>query len=609
MPADAECSFHLAITMCGITGFIGKNAAANALEALRTLEYRGYDSAGIGFLPARANAGKVRVVKTVGDVSALEKKLGKEDLSQSTLAITHTRWATHGGVSDANAHPHADCTGKVAVVHNGIIENFQELRAELTKRGHTFLSQTDSEVISHLIEENLRTKGFVEAALAAFRRLEGSYAILAVFEGAPDTIVVAKNQTPLVLASGEGFAAAASDPVPLSKYAKQGVFMEDGDFAVLKENYVSVFDIKTGKPIERKPIAFGEGAVFSDKQEFAHFMLKEIYESPKAIRLAAMQEPAALEKAARLVRENRVVFVACGTSRHASLVGRYLFNRIGGKFCEVVVASEFPYIAKNIVDDDLLVIAVSQSGETADVLEGVKIAKARGAKVLAITNVVGSSLDRISDCALHLNCGPEIGVAATKTFVAQLSLLYLLASAVVGKKDDEKKKLDAVSKTLEKSLPQWDAVARKLSERLAKEPAAYFIARGPNFPTALEGALKFKEITYIHAEGMAAGELKHGTLALISKGTPVIAICPSDFTRAETISNVMETAARGAFVIGCSDEPNSAFNELIAVPKVEEHLFPLAFSIPLQFLAYHTAVLRKNNPDRPRNLAKSVTVK
>ena len=592
--------------MCGITGFIGNNAAANALEGLRTLEYRGYDSAGMAF---GTKEGKIRIVKTVGDVSALDRKLAGEGMSSSSFAIAHTRWATHGGVSDANAHPHADCTGKVAVVHNGIIENFQELRAELTGRGHTFSSQTDSEVISHLLEENLRTMGFVEAALAAFRRLEGSYAILAAFEGAPDTLVAAKNQTPLVLAAGDGFAAAASDPVPLAKFSNQGVFLEDGDFAIMKKGSIEVLSLQTGKKAERKPIAFGSGSVFCDKQEYPHFMLKEIYEAPRAIRLAAMQEPVALDKAARLVRENRVVFVACGTSRHASLVGRYLFNRIGGKFCEVVVASEFPYIAKNIVDDDLLVIAVSQSGETADVIEGVKIAKARGAKVLAITNVVGSSLDRIADCALHLNCGPEIGVAATKTFVAQLSLLYLLASAVVGKKDDEKKKLDEVSRTLEKSLSGWDEAGKRLSTRLAAEPAAYFIARGPNFPTALEGALKFKEITYIHAEGMAAGELKHGTLALVSKGTPVIAICPSDYTHAETISNVMETAARGAFVIGCSDEPNAAFNELIAVPKVEEHHFPLVFSIPLQFLAYHTAVLRKNNPDRPRNLAKSVTVK
>jgi len=596
--------------MCGITGFIGKNAAANALKGLRTLEYRGYDSSGIAF---GSKDGKISIVKAVGDVSCLDKKLASKDcsasFSSSSFAIAHTRWATHGGVSDANAHPHADCTGKVAVVHNGIIENFQALRAELSRRGHAFSSQTDSEVISHLLEENLRSMGFVDAAVAAFRRLEGSYAILAAFEGSPDMLVVAKNQTPLVLAKGDGFAAAASDPVPLAKYSKEGIFLEDGDFAVITKGSTEVLDLKTGKHVERKPIAFGEGAVFSDKLEFAHFMLKEIYEAPKAIRLAAMQEPAALDKAARLVRENRIVFVACGTSRHASLVGRYLFNRIGGKFCEVVVASEFPYIAKNIVDDDLLVIAVSQSGETADVIEGVKIAKSRGAKVLAITNVVGSSLDRISDCALHLNCGPEIGVAATKTFVAQLSLLYLLASAVVGKKADEKKKLDEVARILEGSLSGWDAVAKKLAVRLAAEPAAYFIARGPNFPTALEGALKFKEITYIHAEGMAAGELKHGTLALISKGTPVIAICPDDYTHAETISNVMETAARGAFVIGCSDEPNPAFDELIAVPKVSEHHFPLVFSIPLQFLAYHTAVLRKNNPDRPRNLAKSVTVK
>ncbi|MFA5246709.1 MAG: glutamine--fructose-6-phosphate transaminase (isomerizing) [Candidatus Micrarchaeia archaeon] len=592
--------------MCGITGFVGSNAAKNALEGLRTLEYRGYDSAGIGFF---AKAKPIRIVKSVGDVSALEKKLSAEDMSAATCAITHTRWATHGGVSDANAHPHADCTGKVAIVHNGIVENFRQLKDELAMRGHKFASQTDTEVISHLIEENLKTMGFAQAARKAICRLEGSYAILAIHEDSPETMIAAKNQTPLVVSVGADFAFAASDPVPISAFAKQGVFFEDGDFAVIQKGKIELSEVKTGRAIKRDAIAFGSGAIFSDKQQYPHFMLKEIMETPKAIRLASVQDSAALANAAKLVNENRVVFVACGTSRHASLVGRYLFNRIGGKFCEVVVASEFPYIAKNMVGKDLCVIAVSQSGETADVIEGVKIAKANGAKVLSITNVVGSSLDRIADCSLFLNCGPEIGVAATKTFVAQLSIMYLLASACVGSADMECKKLIEVSKKIEEYLPEWDATAKKLSARLASEPAAYFIARGPNFPTALEGALKFKEITYIHAEGMAAGELKHGTLALISKGTPVIAICPHDFTFAESISNVMETKARGAFVIGCSDEENPAFDALIRIPKVEEHHFPIVFSIPLQFLAYHTSVLRKNNPDRPRNLAKSVTVK
>ena len=605
MPVFRACISNRMIIMCGITGFIGTDAARKALEGLKTLEYRGYDSAGIGFMAK----GKLRIVKTTGDVSALEKKLGAEDLSAATSAIAHTRWATHGGVTDANAHPHADCTGRVAVVHNGIVENFRQLREELSARGHKFASQTDTEVVSHLIEENLKTMGFADAARNAIRRLEGSYAVLAIFSGEPEVMVAAKNQTPLVVSVGEGFAFAASDPVPISAFAKQGVFFEDGDFAVIRRGKIEVSDVLTGKAVSRKEIAFGDGVVFCDKQRYPHFMLKEIMETPQAIRLAYAQDDAVLAEAAKLVNENRVVFVACGTSRHASLVGRYLFNRIGGKFCEVVVASEFPYIAKNIVGKDLCVIAVSQSGETADVLEGVKIAKANGAKVLSITNVVGSSLDRIADCSLHLNCGPEIGVAATKTFIAQLSIMYLLASACIGEAEKEKKKLLDVSKKCEEYLSEWDSTARRLSARLVAEPAAYFIARGPNFPTALEGALKFKEITYIHAEGMAAGELKHGTLALISKGTPVIAICPKDFTFAESISNVMETKARGAFVIGCSDEANPAFDELIRIPKVEEHHFPMVFSIPLQLLAYHTSVLRKNNPDRPRNLAKSVTVK
>lgn len=590
--------------MCGITGFACDNSAAKALEGLKTLEYRGYDSAGI----AGVENGKVWIEKTVGDVDALSKRLAGKDISKCDTAIAHTRWATHGGVSEANAHPHQDCTGKIAVAHNGIIENFQQLRAELESRGHKFSSQTDTEVISHLFEEECKKDPFEIAGFAVMRRLKGSFAMLAVCADAPGVIVAAKNESPLVVACGEDYACAASDPVPIA-FAQKGMFLEDGDYAVLKRGKIRISEIATGRPVERREIAFGAGAKASDKKQYAHFMLKEIHEAPIAIKTASMQDENTLEAAAKAIRDNRVVFVACGTSRHAALVGRYLLNRNAGKFCEVVVASEFPYIAKNLVGKDLLVIAVSQSGETADVIEGVKIAKANGAKVLTITNVVGSSLDRVADYTLHLQCGPEIGVAATKTFNAQLAIMYMLAAAVAGKTDAQKKALLEVSKKCNDALDGWDKKTRELARKMHNQPAAYFIARGPNFPTALEGALKFKEITYIHAEGMAAGELKHGTLALISKGTPVIAVCPSDYTHDATISNVMETKARGAFVIGLSDEPNQAFDETIEVPKVEPEYYPLVFAGALQLLAYHTAVLKGNNPDRPRNLAKSVTVK
>jgi glucosamine--fructose-6-phosphate aminotransferase (isomerizing) len=501
--------------LCGITGFIGKDAGRTALEGLRSLEYRGYDSAGIAFL----QGGKAAIVKTVGDVAALEAKMASvhASLAGTTTAISHTRWATHGGVTDANAHPHADCTGKIAIIHNGIIENFQKLREELQGKGHAFRSQTDTEVISHLIEEYAKTMPFDKAGLAAVQRLSGSYAILAICADKPEMIVAAKNESPLVIATGKDFTYFASDPYPILPVAREGVFLEDGDYAVATRGTLDLFDISSGKSIRRPPIGFGATqAAFSDKKQYAHFMLKEIMECPQAITTALVQDDAELSRIAKAVKDDRIVFVACGTSRHASLVGRYLFNRLAGKFCEVVVASEFPYIAKNIVGSDVLVVAVSQSGETADVIEGVKIAKANGAKILSITNVVGSTLDRMADYKLHLNCGPEVGVAATKTFVAQLTLMYLLAAAASGTLDEVKADLREVAKAYAGALEGWDAKTKALAGRLCREPAAYFIARGPNFPTALEGALKFKEITYIHAEGMAAGELKHGTLALVS---------------------------------------------------------------------------------------------
>ncbi len=592
--------------MCGIIGFIGPDAARKSLVGLATLEYRGYDSAGIGYV----TDGKIAIIKTVGDVAALKAKIGKTDISRTSTAIAHTRWATHGGVSDINAHPHADCTRKIAVIHNGIIENYAAIREALKAKGHKFVSQTDSEVVSHLIEEEMKAAPFEKAALIAAGKLRGSYAILAISSTAPGIIVAAKNESPLVFAFSKDFAAAASDPVPLLPFAKSGVFLEDGDFAVACIGSVEIFRIDSGKPVPRREISFGNTeSIVTDKKNFAHFMQKEIHEAPQAIKLASMQDMENVKAIATEISKKRVVFVAAGTSRHASLVGRYLFNSLAGKFCDVVVASEFQYIAQNMVGKDLLVIAVSQSGETADVMDGVKIAKAKGAKILSITNVVGSSLDRISDFTIHLNCGPEVGVAATKTFTAQLAIMYLIAAALTGKENEEKTALEAVSASCEKSLAGWDERARKIAGRLYREPAAYFIARGPNFPTALEGALKFKEITYIHAEGMAAGELKHGTLALISNGTPVIAVCPDDRTHNATLSNVMETKARGAFVVGLSDVNDPSFDEWISVPKVDEYHYPLVFALPLQFHAYHTSVLKGNNPDRPRNLAKSVTVK
>ncbi|MFQ5924910.1 MAG: glutamine--fructose-6-phosphate transaminase (isomerizing) [Dehalococcoidia bacterium] len=590
--------------MCGIVGFIGNGEAApTVLRALRKLEYRGYDSAGM----ATISNGKITFGKDTGKLAEVEQRHRLERLSGG-VGIGHVRWATHGVVSAINAHPHFDCKAEIAVVHNGIIENHEQLRRRL-ERKYKFVSETDTEVLPHLIREFMEMGASLEQAMCqTVKELRGSYAILAISARESQKIVAARKDSPLVVGIGAGGNFIASDALSFLEDTNRVVFVEDGEIVSLTRQGVTLLDSE-GREIQREPQEVNWKWDEATKQGHDFFMLKEIMEQPQAVRRALMQERhLIMGMAMDILRARDVVLTACGTSRHAALIGRYLFSRLGGKFSDVIMGSEFHHFS-DAIDRNTLVIAVSQSGETADVLEGVKRAKENGATIFSLVNVVGSSLARMSDKVIYLNCGPEIGVAATKSFVSQLSLFYLLAYSMTNKLREGVRAIRAVSPLLETNFHHNAEKLTQLAQKLNKEDHVYFIARGINYAIATEAALKLKEIAYVHAEGMPAGELKHGTLALIEKGTPAIAICPADYTRDETLSNVAEAKVRGAFVIGVSDRQEELFDEWIKIPPVAEIFYPLVSIVPLQLLAYHSAVARGLDPDKPRNLAKSVTVK
>jgi len=591
--------------MCGIVGFIGKERAAPAvLETLKLLDYRGYDSAGV----ATVWEGGVWHQKDVGNVADVQARHGL-DLLPGCVGIGHVRWATHGRVSQANAHPHFDCRRQLALVHNGIIDNYQELRRELEGR-HTFTSETDSEVLCHLIEEYLE-KGLLpeEAVRQATRRVVGSYALAVVFSRYPDLMVGARRNSPLVVGVGEGGSWLASDLVCLGGRASGYCLVEEDETVLLGNGGVHFYGPDGGSR-EREALPLTEEWGNPSKNGYPYYTLKEIMEEPQALETALAQDRGVLlDLALEILRAKQVVIAACGTSRHAAIIGRYLFSKLAGRFCDVVMASEFQYFSES-VDRNTLVIAVSQSGETADVMEGVRQARAKGARVMSIVNVPSSSLVRMSDRSIYLNCGPELGVAATKSFTNQLAIFYLLAHAMANGVETAQRKLALVAQEVRAMLtPEYLEKVMALATATAAKRDFYFLGRGINFAVATEGALKLKELSYVHAEGMPAGELKHGTLALIEEGTPVIAIAPQDYTYHESLGNAMETRARGAFVVGVSQSDNEIFSAWLPIPKVEDIFYPLVSVIPLQLFAYYSAVCRGLDPDRPRNLAKSVTVK
>ncbi|MBI4296659.1 MAG: glutamine--fructose-6-phosphate transaminase (isomerizing) [Chloroflexi bacterium] len=590
--------------MCGLIGYIGKEQAAPILlDALTRLEYRGYDSAGL----ATVDGSTLYLGK---DVGKLTEVMGKCDIARvpGRIGIGHVRWATHGAVTRENAHPHCDDRSQIAVIHNGIIENYAEIKARLSRK-YCFKSETDTEVIPHLIREYMDSgMPFESAFFEATKELQGSYAILAVSTTAPDRILAARKESPLVIGLGEDANYIGSDVLSFLPYTRRVIFLDDGERIILTRDTIEVYDEK-GREVTKTPTPVNWGWRESAKGDYDHFMIKEIKEQPQVIRQALVQDDQLLMKMAiDILHAREIVFVACGTSRHAALVGRYAFSKIGRTFSEVIMGSEFGYFSES-VDKGTLVIAISQSGETADVLNGVRLAKANGATVFSLVNVMGSSLARLSDHVLYLNCGPEIGVAATKSFTAELVLLYLLAFGISNNLTEGKRMLRELSSVIEADLPHHIMEMPSLAERMGDKKDFYYLARGINFATAIEGALKLKEVAYVHAEGMPAGELKHGTLALIEDGTPIVAICPTDYTYFDTIANVAEAKARGAHVIGISNANECAFDEYVRIPEVEEVLYPLVTAVPLQLLAYYSAVVRGLDPDKPRNLAKSVTVK
>jgi len=608
--------------MCGIVGYVGPREASPILvSGLRKLEYRGYDSAGLASV---GDGDGISVRRCVGKLDNLEVLLREQPLV-GTPGIGHTRWATHGRPSEQNAHPHR--AGHVVLIHNGIIENYLAIKAGLEARGRKMSSETDTEVISHLIDEEVTAgHSLAEATRRAIRQLEGSYAIVVLSDLEPDRLVTAKSATPIVLGLGDGENFVASDIPALLEHTRRVLFLEDGEVAELTPDGIEIttFD---GAPVERQAKVVAWDPVTAQKGGFRHFLLKEIHEQPQAIidtmrgRLLQVEGDVQLEPEAIAnlpARIDRCVLVACGTAWHACLVGKFLIERLAGIPCEVDYGSEFRY-RDPLLDETTLLIVVSQSGETADTLAAVEAGRERKTRVLAVCNVVDSSIARRADAVLYTHAGPEISVASTKAFTTQLTALYLLAVHLGRGRGvvDEARGRQLVSDLVALPAAVTETVGReRLIEKIAKKYGNasdfLYLGRGVNYPVALEGALKLKEISYIHAEGYPAGEMKHGPIALINEEMPVVVLIPHDAVFQKTLSNVKEVESRGGRIIVVTDERTDDLEEIawevIAVPKTNELLTPILLTVPLQLLAYHVAVYRGTDVDQPRNLAKSVTV-
>lgn len=578
--------------MCGIVGYTGRKTAAPVIvKGLKKLEYRGYDSFGV----ATIGSG-IEICKHAGRIS--DNTRSALHLN-GTTGIGHTRWATHGAPNDANAHPHTDCKNRVAIVHNGIIENYADLRRQLVARGHRFLSETDSEVIAHLIEESY-TESLLSAVQQVIPVLQGSFALL-VISPEEQGIIAARNASPLVIGIGDGEYFAASDMNPVLEYTERAIFLEDGDIARLSPDNLAIYH---GKEPVNRPVELVDWSVEDTKKGgFAHYMLKEIYEQPQAFynSIRALDRENLPDHAQKPAS---VAVVACGSSYHAGLIFKYLLEETCGIPVRIEFASEFKYFPPPV---SCLVIGITQSGETADTITALKKAKSHNCPTIAITNVLGSSVSRIADATIFMRAGPEISVAATKSFVAQLAVLMQMINLLSG--EEFKKVLQQAHRAIEEVLLQ-DLSGAVLACKQAR--SIFYVGRGPFYPVALEGALKMKEISYIHAEGYAAGELKHGPFALLSPETPVIAICMPDDTYGVMASNIKEIKARGAPVIALGIEGDSELADIVDVfiPLKRTHRFVqvLTSLVVLQLLAYHTAVALDRDVDKPRNLAKSVTV-
>ena len=588
--------------MCSIIGYTGKLFAAPVLlQSLKRMEYRGYDSVGM----ATMNNSKIVIRKGIGKVAEVAESLDLAHMP-GQIGIGHTRWATHGGVTDKNAHPHSGCTDDIAVVHNGIIENYSALKAELIRLGHNFKSQTDSEVIAHLLELNYSTyKDIKQAMIETCKKLSGTYAFVAVFEDG--NICAARYDEPLIIGIVDSGSFISSDVLGFLEYTDKAIFLDNKDIVITNGKTLELFNFdgnSVTRPITQ--VAWELGA--SDKGKYAHHTLKEIHEQIQTIVEAGNQNNERLQSFCDILANAKNVFITgSGTSYHSALIAKHIFSRFAKIRCETIMSSEFQYMLDS-VDDKSVLIAISQSGETADVLQAVKIARQMGSKILSVVNIPTSSLARISDSFLSVNCGPEIGVAATKSFTGQLSVLYniidKMCNGCVGISSDKSEIIKAIQLVLDDEIN-----ISKIADTMEEVKDIYILGRSLHYPISLEGALKIKELAYIHAEGIAAGEIKHGPLALIEKNTPVIVINPSDSTYNNTISSAYEIKARGATVVGISDKMDDVYDHFIKITKVRDNLYPLVEVIPLQILAYYLALKKKADPDYPRNLAKSVTVR
>jgi glucosamine--fructose-6-phosphate aminotransferase (isomerizing) len=612
--------------MCGIIGYIGyREAAPVLLQGLKRLEYRGYDSAGVAVF-ANGNAREsITVRRSVGKLSNLDHLL-RDNPVQGTAGMGHTRWATHGRPSEENAHPHR--AGKVVVIHNGIIENYLELRHELRAKGRTFSSETDTEVISHLIDEYLREGlSFSQATRTALQRLQGSFAIVTLCESEPDKIIAAKNATPIVIGFGEGENFVASDIPALLDYTRQVAFLDDGEVAEVSRDGVAFFDFH-GQAIERAPRQITWDTITAQKGGYKHFLLKEIHEQPQALidtirgRILPEEGNVALGEldthGMLLDSLKHITLVACGTAWHACLAGKFFIEELARLPVEVDYGSEFRY-RNSPLGEHTAVLAVSQSGETADTLAALEGGKVCGATTLAICNVVDASIPRKADLVIYTHAGPEISVASTKAFTTQLTALYLLAVYLGRRRGvfDQAKGRRLIEDlmnlpALVREILAKDKAIEKIAKKYGHASDVLYLGRGVNYPIALEGALKLKEISYIHAEGYPAGEMKHGPIALIDEQMPVVVCLPKDPVYPKTLSNMKEVEARGGRIIAVTDAPSPELEEIaweiIQVPTTNHLLMPILLTVPLQLLAYHIAVYRGTDVDQPRNLAKSVTV-
>jgi glucosamine--fructose-6-phosphate aminotransferase (isomerizing) len=608
--------------MCGIVGYVGDRSAAPFLiDGLKRLEYRGYDSAGIAVYDGE----KTEVVKREGRLSRLEESLNG-NFTKGFLGIGHTRWATHGKPSDINAHPHTDCSGNIIVVHNGIIENYQEIREWLKERGHRFRTEVDTEVIPHLIEEYYQGD-LVSAVQKTLEWIRGSFALGILSGEEPDKIIAVRKDSPLVVGLGNGENYIASDIPAILEHTRKVYILKDGHMAVVKKDRVDLMDFK-GRKVEQEVFDVKWDAVAAEKSGYPHFMLKEIHEQPRALKdtMTGRIDPERGDirldditiKAEDLENIDKIFIVACGTAYHAGIVGKHVIERLTRIPVEVDIASEFRY-RDPMADEGTIVIIISQSGETADTLAALRESKKRGAKIIAITNVVGSSVSRETEDVLYTWAGPEIAVASTKAYSTQLVSLYMLALKMALEKGTvDREEAVEIMREL-KQLPEkaqriigGEQKIKELADQYSKWDDVFFIGRGLDYAVALEGSLKLKEISYIHAEAYPAGELKHGTLALITKGIPVISLVTQEQLYEKTLSNIKEVEAREATVIAVAMEGDENItknaNHVIYIPRTIPFLTPVLTVIPLQLFAYYAAVARGCDVDKPRNLAKSVTV-